>query len=64
MDLTLRTRQKSMPAPPAQRAASAPILLVAAATVAAAILVAENANRSCWKQAPSIFSPSHSTARP
>jgi hypothetical protein len=43
MDLTLRTRQKSMalPAPPAQRAASAPTLLVAAATVAAAIFVAD-----------------------
>jgi len=43
MNLTLRTHQKSMalPTPPAQRAVSAPMLLAAAVTVAAAIFVAD-----------------------
>lgn len=43
MDLALRTHRKSIapPSPPAQRAASAPMLLVAGAAVATAIFVAD-----------------------
>jgi signal transduction histidine kinase len=42
MDFTLRTRQKSMALPPpARHAASVPMLLIAAVTIAAAIFVAD-----------------------